>query len=374
MARLFKDMKIYKITQIKRTPRKDYSLIDWVNIDWNKTDEEIAQEIIKSKMEKYDLPPESFSYKNKKNTLSLVKSRRKLYAPDTVIPPYLNWEEIDWSRPDEEIAEKYNLSVRTVKLQRRMLANEPIYAKSLNWYKKAKLVTASMNVMVADYEYPTKKETILDLCFLLENQLFYKTNFFNQLNDFEKQIWKERKMPEFITPDGFEVFQTTGIINVYLAGLPERLIPTLRKYITETLTKENIKFNIKETLDDSGMFKSKVMRINILDTNANQTKDTPPELNMANTNARLVLEDILGYDLSNYTLEIPAFELIHRINNTTNEILEQKERGWSRDWGQGQVEMISGGYDSKQIKHSLNTMKEIAEWAINHNYKRLIVQ
>ena len=231
-----------------------------------------------------------------------------------------------------------------------------------------------MDMFVADYQYPEKKEGILDLTFFLSKQLFYQTDFYSQLNDFEKQLWKEQRTPEFITPDGFNAFETTGTINVYLAGLPEKLYPILKDYLSKILTKEGINFNIKETLDDSGMFGSKVMRINIVDNpNAHQIKDTPPELNMANENARLVLEKILGYDLSNYSIEIPAFELIYKIDGITNEVLEQKERGWSRDWGQGQVQMISGGYYADQIRRTLNIMKEIAEWAISHGYKRVIV-
>jgi hypothetical protein len=95
---------------------------------------------------------------------------------------------------------------------------------------------------------------------------------------------------------------------------------------------------------------------------------------MANDNAKLIFEKVLGYDLSDYSLEVPAFDVINRINKITESKIEENERPWSRDWGKGQPEGIYSGLYSDQIKDRLNRIKDIANWAINHGYKRLSIQ
>lgn len=162
----------------------------------------------------------------------------------------------------------------------------------MNWYKKSKLQkTATMNVRVVDYQYPTQKKTIWDIANYMERYLIYQSGFYDQLTDFEKAYWNKNKISEFITIDGFDVDKETGIINIYLAGLPERTYPLINRYLSELLTKEGFDFEAMGAIEDSSRFKSKVMRINILDNPyAHQNTDEPPELNMANVNAKLIFE------------------------------------------------------------------------------------
>jgi hypothetical protein len=248
-------------------------------------------------------------------------------------------------------------------------------AYNINWYKKSKLnKKATMDVRVSDFDYPVSKKTISDIGNYLQNYILYKTDFYNQLTDFEKAYWKKNKVPEFITMDGFDVDAETGTINIYLVGLPERTYSVIYDYLIKLLTKEGFKFEATENLEDSKMFKSKVMRIKVLDNPyANQIEDKPPELNMANENAKLIFEKVLKYNLSDSFLEIPVFDIVNRINKITEEKIEENERPWSRNWGPGKVEMISGGLYSEDIKERLNRIKQIAQWALDHGYKRIYV-
>jgi len=232
---------------------------------------------------------------------------------------------------------------------------------------------ASINVTVADFEPPMSRETIYDLSNYLSNFIRYKTDFINQLTDFEKAYWNKNGVAgsDFITIDGLDMDSPVGTINVYLASLPERMQSILQKYLSNILSNEGFKFHLKG-IDDSKMFKSKVMRIQI-DHNpfTNQKTDLPPELNMANMNAEIVLGKILGYDLSEGHLEIPVFDITNKLNNVTDQSIEQNERVTNRDWAPGKVQIISPGYSKDKIKYILNKLKEIAQWAINHDYKRL---
>ena len=243
----------------------------------------------------------------------------------------------------------------------------------MNWYKIAKLKkTASMSVYVSDYESPAKKDDLLSVSFIIMDK-FFKSDIYNQMSEFEKAYYLKNQVSNFITPDGDDFDKPTGIMSVYLKGFPERLITDIINFVSKMLIDDGFRLG-QGKVEKSRMYDSNVARIPIIaNPHVNKNNDTPPELNMANMNANIVLGKVLGYDTSEGELEITIFDLLNRISKVTPEQIEANERPWSREWGNGKVESLEGAYTAEQIKASIDKLKEIAEWAMSHGYKRLSV-
>ena len=281
---------------------------------------------------------------------------------------------INWMRAVGQIGKedptKHIIEKEEIKEDEDLKKLRDLISKNMNWYKKSQLMkNASMNVMIPDYKYPRKKDTVLDIAYLLMD---YLEPFFNKLTGFELEYWKKNRIPDFITSDGDDYDKETGTINVYLKGLPERTYPILNNIISKALTKEGFQFT-PPIIENSNMYESKVMRIKITNNPYSNQNNQPPELNLANDNAILIFQKILGYDLSESYAEFPIFDLMHKINKLTNEKIEENERPWSRDWGKGKAELITGEYNLEQIQRTINKIKEIANWALQHGYKRLSI-
>ena len=242
----------------------------------------------------------------------------------------------------------------------------------MNWYKRARQnKSASMNVMVADYQYSDPKNDVLSISNFVTDQLFYYTDFLKKMTEFERAYWQKNRVQDFITADGDSNFEPVGTLNIYLLAIPEKIIPTLLEYVAKILIDDGFKISSPIT-EDSDSYKSKVARIQILENpHINKAEDKPPELNMSNANAQLIFEKVLKYDLSEYSLTVPAFDLINRINKMSEDKIEENERPWQREWGPGQVESINMGLYSEQIKERLSIIKQIAQWGLDHGYKRI---
>jgi len=93
---------------------------DWASVDWGKTNEEIAQEI-GATLYPHDKP-------NRNYWMGVLQRRvgitRRRYSPDNlgmqggVGNEKINWEPVDWTKTDEQIANEERTSARNVRQMR----------------------------------------------------------------------------------------------------------------------------------------------------------------------------------------------------------------------------------------------------------------
>ena len=104
-------MKIFRIVQVA----VNIINADWENIDWSKSNNEIAQEI---------------------NACSKTVSVYRLkYAPETAIVPKgktIDWRNLDWTKYDAQLAKELNVSPMAVFKNRRHFAPEEYYTSKGN--------------------------------------------------------------------------------------------------------------------------------------------------------------------------------------------------------------------------------------------------
>jgi len=126
---------------------------NWAQVDWSKSNQEIVRDLVDDMIEKFDIDKQLFTNKYLYSLKSYVKHRRMSDAPWS-IDRHLDWEDIDWGKTDLEIAMDTDTDRPHVWDMRRKYAPETMSsyvpsqessqeileeAATRNWYKRSLL-------------------------------------------------------------------------------------------------------------------------------------------------------------------------------------------------------------------------------------------
>ena len=189
---------------------------------------------------------------------------------------------------------------------------------------------------------------------------FIKSN----LTQEEMKAWNSKKYSDFITMDGTETENTEGNINFYTVGFPERIIPKIVSFLKYYIEEYNFKLTSEPYKEKSKKFESDVIRFPV---QINQIFEKIPEVNLANTNARIILIDLLQYPesvLRDYE-KLNTREFLMKI-----ETVEDDERKIQSSTTRTSTNnnFTSFGLTEERIKRILSELKKLAQYAIDNHF------
>lgn len=206
-------------------------------------------------------------------------------------------------------------------------------------------------------------KTVLDVAsrILYSSELdeFIKRN----LNEEEIANWKASKMHEFITSDGDDFDRSEGIINFYIKGLPDHILPKMVSFIKYYIGENDAEMNGEVFRNKSGIYSSDVYRFPI----KVKPSSNAPELNVSNRNARIILCDILNYksdDVEDYQ-PLNARELLMKIETVEDNVFILSKHAMENEEDGNH---ISFGISLERIKQILGQLKALTEYAIENDY------
>lgn len=233
-----------------------------------------------------------------------------------------------------------------------------------------KFVAESVDVMVADYPYQKTFENLLDVSYYIQNKLFHdylpKKLSGNELKNAQDAI-----RGETITPDGDDHFDRTGTINFYLKEtFPRELLEDIYSYFKYILSELDITLG-QPRLDRSNSRNGAVARLPIVN-NENTAENGPPDINLANGNARLIFSDVLNYgnEYDGHS-SFDAVDLIMKINVAENMLFGHPDKT-TRDTSTPK-NMYSDIKGKDYIVPVLQRIKKLAQWAIDNGYRSINV-
>ena len=171
--------------------------------------------------------------------------------------------------------------------------------------------------------------------------------------------------------DGTDTDLTEGIMNFYAGGLSEDMLQKILKAIPYFVEERGGKVTGPMKLDTSRMFKMPVYRIPTALTNNNENK--PPELNLANGNAEVLVQDILqiSQDGEYYAGSIDVRELMMKLSMVSDFTKGMSLRANSVEKGEKGASIYNMGLSEDQINRYLEILEQMAKWAMEHNYDQI---
>lgn len=223
-----------------------------------------------------------------------------------------------------------------------------------------------MSIYVKDHDYGSQVVNIEDIASQLKRFVFYP--IWNSIPPEEQAAVKKggSGTHDTISPDGSFYTDGTQVLNVYTAGWSPQSIQKMIQGIKYYLDEMKVKYGQFKN-EKSQMFKTDVIRIPILQFR--KTQNPPPEMHLSNATARMIFQDILGIndDGDGSSYEISAADLLMKIGTAqSTAFLHTQEPEVSQE--PGHAMMISGGMDEEGLKHRLNILEKIAQWAISNGY------
>lgn len=179
-----------------------------------------------------------------------------------------------------------------------------------------KVINESMNLYVSGANYD-RLETMSEISWKVLKPVW---QYLEKLPEDQKAYYMKNRMPELLTPDGSSYDDPTGIMNLYTAGLTRQALIGVMKIIFAGLKELGITWGKVKT-EQSGSFKSQVIRIPILKNPHIGTYKGPPELNMSNVNAYQIFHNVLQYE-GEHEFSMEAKELMERIESLAH------DKGW----------------------------------------------
>lgn len=224
------------------------------------------------------------------------------------------------------------------------------------------ILNESYTISIADVDDETPKD-LGELAWKL-NDLFHKHML---KNGFKLETYPEKLRGEKIVVDGdSDYFGTKGILSFYSDQVPDNLIENTIKMLVYYIPELSADLNGKPYVETSGLTRKDVWRFNVTLT---PPKNPAPEINLANTNARVVFVDLLNYpsDMLDDYPRIRINELLMKLEQIEdNDYAINKSK---RDFKQS-GNMIESGLSSQRIVEIINILKQICEWGLEnaHTY------
>lgn len=211
---------------------------------------------------------------------------------------------------------------------------------------------------------PLRTRSIMDLCDYLTDKILVPRFAISGAE------WKHEFMNFFTFDNTCDPLQPTGTILFNVPPLFAGNVATLESAIVEELARLNIKTGGFAYGRNPVMPSETVVRIPIIDNPTALLQ--PPEVNMSKTRGYVVLRDLLGYQPANGRYEFSADDLLKRVSAATEDRIAACTASPVRDkQAPAGVRRTPSPVSMKAVKRCLEEIGQFAEWAINHNYRRL---
>lgn len=165
--------------------------------------------------------------------------------------------------------------------------------------------------------------------------------------------------PEQLTIDGYNGKATEGILNFYVEGMNEPTIQKALQAIQYYLKEYGVQLTAQITADTSNLFGNIVYRIPVKMT---IDKPQPPEVNMTNQLAAVLLKNMLG--IEDWAVgEISARELLMKLNSISDFSKDMAITSPEQD-----KNFYNPGISKDRIERNISQLEALARWAIENNY------
>lgn len=263
-------------------------------------------------------------------------------------------------------------------------------------FENTSLLNESMNVYVQGANYK-KLETMGEIAWTISwDGEVSIAKLLEKLPPDQLAYYKKNRAAELFTPDGSYYDEPKGIMNLYTTGLTKQALVGVMQVIFKRLKELGITWGKVKT-EQSGTYKSQVIRIPILNNPQAGTYAGPPEVNLANANAYQIFHNVLQYE-GVHDFSMDATELMQRIDSLANDTgwidknkinphdsgipdaeqdlntdLENPHMDIVKQLGAGGARMIGGGLSGDDIRYRLARIYGVAKWAVDHGFEKIYV-
>jgi hypothetical protein len=206
---------------------------------------------------------------------------------------------------------------------------------------------------------------ILDLCEYLSEKVM------NPFCACRGVQWDRRFVTHFTHDTSCDPFASTGMIIFHPPQMFAGQLGEMQNSIKRELDRLNIKtgeFTLQYSPD-----RLSVKAIQIPITNNPTSQSGPPEVSMSDAAGCLVLRDLLGCDRADGQYKISAEEVLKKVTTVTDlEIVNRSSSPF------GDVKLPHGARPKpspmtiQRIRRCLEELKQLASWAMRHNYHYLM--
>lgn len=181
----------------------------------------------------------------------------------------------------------------------------------------------------------------------------------------------ERRFMDFLSFDNTcNPLDPTGTIRLAVPPLLAGHVGQLEEAITRELSRLKIKTGPFVYERDPALKTVQAIEIPITDNPTALVE--PPEVNMSYTRGCLVLRDLLGYQKVNGRYEFVADDLLKRVSAVTEDKIAACTASPVRDPEvRGEVRRKPSPVSMKAMARCLEEIKQFAQWAMNHHYRKL---
>jgi hypothetical protein len=167
--------------------------------------------------------------------------------------------------------------------------------------------------------------------------------------------------------DGGDTWKQEGTLNFYAGGMPEEAIKKALAAVQYFVKEHDAVVTGPIRKETSKMFKVPVYRIPVKLAPDNTQA---PEMNVSNSNARMILQDLLNLPSDELYGSISAQELLMKIGGISDFNKQMMLQAPSVDKGKGAT-IYHGGVDEDQIERYLSTLEKMARWAMENDYNEI---
>jgi len=228
---------------------------------------------------------------------------------------------------------------------------------------EGKLISEGMNLHIKDFSYDTELDTILNIC-----HASWKSFMDIYNNDFTKEeedIYSDKGFGyDMFSPDGSYAFESTGIMNFYMAGVPKRLLGKITSKIKYDLSERDVILGKISDVEDN-----RVIRMHV--TKNDSTHGNPPDFQLSNTNAHLIFGNILGLDDMDSSYEMNVGMLLSKVDKAMEEFeaMPSSPSTVTTSGEKGNIYQQHMGSDD--ILSRLSRIRDFAQWASDRGYSEL---
>ncbi len=222
-----------------------------------------------------------------------------------------------------------------------------------------------LNFTLTEETNPLRTRTIADLCDFLTDRLLVPQFAASGAR------WSREYMNFFTFDNSCDPLQPTGTIYFHVPPLFAGCSASLEGAIVDELARLKIKTGPIVHEPHPAHASTLVMSIPIVDNPTALLQ--APEVNMSRTRGSVVLRDLLGYEPVNGRFEFTADDLLRRVAAVTEERVAACTASPFREKGARNLEVRRqpSPISMRAVHRCLDEVRQYAEWALRHNYRRL---
>jgi hypothetical protein len=211
---------------------------------------------------------------------------------------------------------------------------------------------------------PLRTRSIMDLCDYLTDMILVPRFAASGVT------WTHESMDFFGFDNTCDPLQPTGTIILTVPPMFAGNVASLEAAITEELGRLDIKLGAFTPESHPADPTAVVLRIHVVDNPTALLQ--PPEVNMSATRGTVVLRDLLGYQPADGRYEFAADDLLKRMSTVTEDKIAACTASPVRDkQAAAGVRRSPSPVSMKAVHRCLDEIKQFAQWAMGHNYRRL---